>query len=211
MRLIKTGLEGLRYLQTYDWLLLRTIVTLGYLGWIAFALTTVLDSHIVDGAAEADRTLVSTFLFSGVLVSLYTLFFIQKSRPTYYAYALFPVVFWEEVFVRRRSVARGVAQLVREVPGGTSKYLGLAIQTAMSVALLEAFVLGYFHREVFSVCFVLAAFWPMMYGAAFMKTNRLLCALWPACCFLMSTFTLLPVVKTESETHMQAPLPYLLR
>jgi phosphatidylinositol glycan class N len=204
MALIKTGLEGLRYLQTYDWLLLRTIVTLGYLGWIAFALTTVIDLHVLHGAADAkpQRTLLSTFFFSGVLVGLWTLFFIQKSRPTYYAYAFFPVVFWEEVFVCRHAVARGVKQLVREVPGGKSKYFWLLVQALLGVGLLEAIVLGYFHREVFSVCFVLAAFWPFLYGLKFVGQNMFLCALWPVCCFAMSAFTLLPVVKTESEMQM---------
>jgi phosphatidylinositol glycan class N len=202
MALIKTGLEGLRYLQTYDWLLLRTIVTLGYLGWIAFALTTVINLHVLHGTADAHRTPASTFLFSGILVALYTLFFIQKSRPTYYAYAFFPVVFWEEVFVRRHSVAQGVKQLVREVPGGKSKYVWLCVQTLLGVGLLEAIVLGYFHREVFSVCFVLAAFWPFFYGTTFVGKNKFLCALWPACCFAMSSFTLLPVVKIESELQM---------
>jgi len=33
--LIKLGLEVMRYLQTYDWFFLRTLVTAGYLGWIA--------------------------------------------------------------------------------------------------------------------------------------------------------------------------------
>ncbi|KAK0947064.1 Glycosyl phosphatidyl inositol anchor synthesis, partial [Friedmanniomyces endolithicus] len=42
--LIQLGLQGLRYLQTYDWLFLRTLITIGYLGWIAFAFTTAVDA-----------------------------------------------------------------------------------------------------------------------------------------------------------------------
>lgn len=202
MALIKTGLEGLRYLQTYDWLLLRTLVTLGYLGWIAFALTTVIDLHVLDGTADTKRTIFSSIFFSGVLGGLYTLFALQKSRPTYYAYAFFPVAFWEEVFVRRDSVARGIKQLVNEVPGGKIKYFWLFLQTVCGVGLLEAIVMGYFHREVFSACFVLAGFWPLLNGWTFIKSNKSLVAFWPVCCFLMSTFTMLPVVKQESELQM---------
>ncbi|KOS21519.1 GPI ethanolamine phosphate transferase 1 [Escovopsis weberi] len=44
--LIGVALDGLRYLQTYDWLFLRALVTTGYLGWIAYAMTTVVDMFV---------------------------------------------------------------------------------------------------------------------------------------------------------------------
>jgi phosphatidylinositol glycan class N len=34
-------LDGLRYYQTYDWLFLRSIISIGYLGWIAYSLVFV--------------------------------------------------------------------------------------------------------------------------------------------------------------------------
>lgn len=105
--LIRTGLEGLRYLQTYDWLFLRTLVTAGYLGWIAFAITTVIDLHVLHGEVETLRTTPSMIVFSSALVALYSVLFIQQSAWVYYAYAFFPVMFWEEVFARRASLAKG--------------------------------------------------------------------------------------------------------
>ena len=93
MELIKTGLEGLRYLQTYDWLFLRTLITLGYLGWIAFALTTVVDTYVLHNTAKAERTVFFSVFFLGLLASLYSIFIVQESRPTYYFYAFFPVYF----------------------------------------------------------------------------------------------------------------------
>ena len=57
--LVKLGLDGLRYLQTYDWLFLRALITIGYLGWIAFALTTVVDLHVLHGKTETSRTLLA--------------------------------------------------------------------------------------------------------------------------------------------------------
>ncbi len=94
MDLIHLGLAGLRYLQTYDWLFLRALVTAGYLGWIAFALTTVIDLHVLHGASKISRTTSSTILFSSVLVALYSLLWFQHSSWTYYAYAFFPILFW---------------------------------------------------------------------------------------------------------------------
>lgn len=102
--LIALGLDGLRYLQTYDWLFLRALITIGYLGWISFALTTTIDLHVLHGKTETSRTMFSNIFFSSVLVTLYASFIVSKSPITYYAYAIFPVGFWEEVFARRGAI-----------------------------------------------------------------------------------------------------------
>lgn len=122
---------------------------------------------------------------------------IQNSAWTYYAYGFFPVVFWEGVFTRRRSVVAGTRKLVAHVVGFRGS-VGLFLQVVAFVAVLEAMVWGYFKREVFTACFLFAAAWPVAYGGAFMSANKALCAGWAVCCAAMSTFTLLPVVKVES-------------
>ncbi|KZL67687.1 GPI ethanolamine phosphate transferase 1 [Colletotrichum tofieldiae] len=94
--LIKTALEGLRYLQTYDWLFLRALITIGYLGWTASALTTVVDLHILQGSTQAQRSTGCTIVFSSILAVLFTSFMASRLPLTYYAYAFFPVFFWEE-------------------------------------------------------------------------------------------------------------------
>ncbi|CCG83486.1 putative GPI-anchor biosynthetic protein [Taphrina deformans PYCC 5710] len=44
---IHESLKGMRYLQKYDWLFLRTIISLGYLGWMLFALIFVIKSYVI--------------------------------------------------------------------------------------------------------------------------------------------------------------------
>ena len=136
-------LGGLRYLQTYDWLFLRTLVTLGYLGWIAFALTTVVDLHILQGTSEARRTTSSNILFSSVLVVLYSVLWIEHSSWTYYAYGIFPVVFWEEVVARRQALAAGKDALLGSIKGAGG-HLSFFVQVAIFVGLLEALVRNLF-------------------------------------------------------------------
>lgn len=102
--LLQLGIEGLRYLQTYDWLLLRTVVTMGYLGWIAYAIVTIIDLHVLRETSAAERTWSTNVLFSSFAVLLYSALFVQKSSWTYYAYAIFPIFFWEEVTARRRAL-----------------------------------------------------------------------------------------------------------
>jgi GPI ethanolamine phosphate transferase 1 len=122
--LVKVGLDGLRYLQTYDWLFLRALITIGYLGWIAFALTTVIDLHVLHGKTETSRTLFGNIFFSSVLVMLYASFIVSRSPFTYYAYAIFPVGFWAEVYARRKALKKGGKALIGHVTS-PSGYLTL--------------------------------------------------------------------------------------
>jgi phosphatidylinositol glycan class N len=63
-------------------------------------------------------------------------------------------------------------------------------------------VQSYFHREIFTVCFILGSFWPILYGIDFVRQNTVLSATWAVGCSLMSTFTLLPVIKVENINTM---------
>ena len=195
--LLHEGLRGLRYLQTYDWFFLRILVTLGYLGWIAYATTTVIDIHVLHGSSASDRSSLSIVAFSSVLVSLYSSFIISESPLTYYAYALFPVFFWEEVFCRRKGLFAGLKVLFGNM-SGTSNYVSFGLQTLFFIGVLEALVQSYFHRTVFTVLYVGGALWPLFYGMDFVSANTLIVLPWTAGCLLLSTFTLLPVIKIEN-------------
>lgn len=214
--LMKDALQGLRYLQTYDWLFLRILVTIGYLGWVAYALTTVVDLHVLHGRTEAQRSVGSNVFFSSVLVALFALLIVQQAPYSYYLYALFPPFFWEEVWTRRSTLLKGKEVLFGHL---TSKrdVFGIALRLAAFVGVLEALVSSfsssvtrmltmpfqvqsYFHREVYTVCYLLAIAWPTFYGTTFLKQNKALVATWGLACALMSLFTLLPANKVENLT-----------
>jgi phosphatidylinositol glycan class N len=195
--IIDLGLDGLRYLQTYDWLFLRALITLGYLGWIAFAITTVLDLHVLNEDSEAQRTMQSTVAFSSVLVLLYSVLLKQRSPLWYYAYAIFPVFFWEEVYARRSSIVRGGRVLFSQVNTFGDK-VRLVLATLGSLGLLQALVQSYFHREIYTICYLLATTWPTFYGQEFAKKNIGTVATWIFSCMMMSAFTLLPANKAEN-------------
>lgn len=137
--LLQDGLEGLRYLQTYDWLFLRAVVTAGYLGWIAYALTTVMDLHVLHGTFQSSRTTATNIFFSSLLVGLYSVLWIQNSSWRYYFYGFFPVFFWEEVIARRSAISAGRKILLAHV-NSFGGYIVLTLQTLLYVGLLEALV-----------------------------------------------------------------------
>ncbi|KAF2275653.1 PigN-domain-containing protein [Westerdykella ornata] len=194
--LIQLGLQGLRYLQTYDWLFLRALVTCGYIGWIAYAVTTVIDLHVLHQQTETLRTAPSMVVFSSFLVGLYSLLFMQQSPLIYYAYAFFPVMFWEEVWASRPALIQGGKVLFGHVTSG-SEAVKLAASILGFFAVLEALVQSYFQREIFTICYLLATTWPAFYGKDFMQNNVVLVATWVLSCVLMSVFTLLPANKVE--------------
>ncbi|KAJ6083846.1 hypothetical protein N7467_007981 [Penicillium canescens] len=195
--LLRTALEGLRYLQTYDWVFLRTIVSVGYLGWIAYALTTVIDLHVLHGTSDSHRTTASISFFSSILVTLFSVFLYQGSSWRYYFYGFFPVYFWEEVFARRKALIAGREIVLGHVRSFTG-YLKFGLQLLAFLGVMEALVQSYFHREIFTVCFALGALWPVVHGFGFIRSHALLSVTWALGCGLMSTFTLLPVIKMEN-------------
>ena len=143
--IVKVGLDGLRYLQTYDWLFLRALITIGYLGWISFAITTVIDLHVLHGKTETSRTTFCTVFFTSVLVLLYASFIVSKSPLTYYAYAIFPVGFWEEVYARRKALKEGGKALFGPMNSSGGNIMVL-LKAVLGLVLIESLVGKYaFH------------------------------------------------------------------
>ncbi|KAK6004272.1 hypothetical protein QM012_009122 [Aureobasidium pullulans] len=134
--LIEVTLQGLRYLQTYAWLFLRTLVTMGYL-----------------------------------------------------------VLFWEEVFARSAALIEGKTKLFSET--NTTRVI---LSIAASLAFLEAMVQSYYHRQIYTIVYLIATAWPLFYGATFVKSNLGLRTTWIFSCSAMSVFTLLLAKKIEDLT-----------
>ncbi|KAJ2971937.1 hypothetical protein NQ176_g7442 [Zarea fungicola] len=195
--LIQLTLQGLRYLQTYDWLFLRALITIGYLGWMAYAITTVVDLFVVGQSLKPQRSALGVVFFSSVLLILYASFIISKSSATYYLYAIFPVVFWEEVYAYRQSLSEGRKILFSRVKTASSM-LSFGLYAIIYVTAIEGLALGYIHREVFTGLYVLGALWPLMYGISFLRNHAALYGTWVSSCLVMSTFTLLPANKTDN-------------
>jgi GPI ethanolamine phosphate transferase 1 len=137
--LMKLGLEGLRYLQTYDWALLRTVVTAGYLGYVALSLSVVIDFYVLPGEIKPSRSPTSSIFFLSVGVAIFSVLLVQRSPWTYYAYTVFPVAFWEEVYARRHSIYRGGSVLLAHIQT-PADWATFGLKSVALIGLLEALV-----------------------------------------------------------------------
>lgn len=131
------------------------------------------------------------------------IFFMERAPVMYYLYAIFPFFFWATVFEYRHSLIEGLKLLIWSTAGKRQNTsMSLLAQLLGFFVLMEAIVAGYFHREIFSVIFVLISIWPLLQNSKVSKENKLTVAAWFICCWAMSVFTLLPVVKVEDVMLM---------
>ncbi|KAF7307451.1 PigN domain-containing protein [Mycena indigotica] len=188
-QLIHDGLEGLRYLQTYERRLIQGMATVAYTGWTVYASLFIfrpLDTSLPQARPR------STILDALAIISLggfWTLFAIQRSPWTYYLYSAFPCYFWHQFATQISPVVPRWRQ--RLVP----KQL---LYIALVVAVLQSMVLAYTHRSIWSVGFILIGLvWPMLFWKQ-QKWSKLSFT-WAASCLATAIFPLLSVNKTESS------------
>ena len=93
--LIRTTLGGLRYLETYDRVFIRTIVTFAYTGWIAFSAAFILAPPRPLPASSTSSWI--PLLFSLTVIGSCGLLAIQRLPWTFHIYILFPFFFWQDV------------------------------------------------------------------------------------------------------------------
>lgn len=210
-----------------------TVVTLGYLGWIATVLIFTFNNYTdLDVNTEDKDTslLPSRSLLIRIFVPLslgYSFLYLQRSSETYYLYFLFPVIFWAWVVGHMAPTFRYLARSFSgssKLNKDTSKVNTSTISSSPSFSVFFSFfimqsaVVGYFYREVFVVALFGVAFWTYC-GMTSSSASRIdvlvsifgpsvrhvsLHKLWWISCILVGIFPLIPLNFGES-----VPLVYV--
>ncbi|PFH47133.1 hypothetical protein AMATHDRAFT_152882 [Amanita thiersii Skay4041] len=195
---IQIGLDGLHYLQTYDRTLIRFIVSVAYLGWAAYGSLHIFRPAQAFAVATPTSPIIQssiTVLSLLVTVISWSAFAIQKSPWSFYLYILFPVYFWNQVLLR---AVPALSQL--HWSGIFSLDYGRFIGTGvLVVGSLQAMVMGYTHRSIWSIgFFITGVLWPLTWPAGLRQDNMPAILLWGASCAVTGLFPLLPVDKSEN-------------
>lgn len=206
--LLHVALRGASYLQTYDWLLLCVLVSTGYLGSMAYSLAFILRTYVVPASSlPPARSFASSrgrWATLPLLLALYAKLALERAPATYFAYALFPAIFWGRAIDDAPLFLTAWKLGLRRFSGTSSpsRALALALLTraALALAALELMVLGYLHRLAWTIGFLLLAFFWPAFGItqeARIRHEGVL-FLWIVVCGACAVFTVGGVEKEES-------------
>ncbi|KAH0582173.1 hypothetical protein H2248_011824 [Termitomyces sp. 'cryptogamus'] len=188
--LIRMGLDGLHYLQTYDRLLIRGIVTFAYLGWAVYVSLYVLRPLDFAERQEAPRTVYVHVTAMITLIGFWIIFTLQHAPSMFYVYIAFPCYFWHQILLQ--------AMAGLYVPHHIS-FLNLLVSVCMALVATEAMMIAYTHRFIWSICFICVGFvWPATWPHLILKQHFLLASVWGFLCLSAAVFPILPVQRSES-------------
>ncbi|KAF8518146.1 Phosphatidylinositolglycan class N-domain-containing protein [Hysterangium stoloniferum] len=194
--LIDTTLKGLRYLQTYDRQLLRTIVTAGYAGWSIFSALFVIQHYGVSLPSTPSSRIPRLVAFI-VFLAASALFAIRRSPITYYMYIAFPIYFWGEIL---QKIGSYLTYKADAMPFNRMSVWKNGVTAGLIIVALQAMVAGYTHRAIWSLGFlIIGIIWPLFsFRTAYRSQDTGIWIAWTLSCLVTAVFPLLSVEKTAS-------------
>ncbi|BGP29066.1 Glycosyl phosphatidyl inositol anchor synthesis [Rhodotorula toruloides] len=184
------ALRASNYFQKYDWLMLRTIVTVGYLSFMLLTAHSILSPSSSAASSSSSRLAVFPLL---AFVALSARFAIERAPLSYYLYAFFPSLF---TFLVLRNPSP-LLSLLR--PSTFSTPLSRCLAGVLSTLLvLETMAYGYTSRRAFALIALAMGFiWPLALDARWRSENGSLVKGWLAAMGVLAIFPVLPVEKGE--------------
>ena len=192
IKFLLSCVEGLRYYQIYDWLFLRSIISIGYLGWIVYSLLFTFKTYSMVDSHKYSSYNPVLYVLSGISSFFLGLILFLKDSPfLYYIYVAFPIYFWTSILSQQ--------SLIKAISKQSFSTSNLILVT-FYILVLEILVSSYFYREVLTPClWVIGLGWPISMERSFFKKHKLLMGAWVIACACTSIFTLIPIDKVEYQ------------
>lgn len=189
---ISLTLNGLRYLQTYDRLMLFFFTCSSYVLWIIYlAIWVKKNSSPQQKKIMSENFIKLDLIFVVLILFSYCFLFFEKSPFTYYLYISFPIYLLREVICEKEIFKKIISKTFFSLKNINNFFVLL-----MTPIILEIIVFGYFKREVFFFCFVCIGIWGLMSPIK----NIFIKLFWLITTLSTSIFPLLPVNHGDSLT-----------
>ncbi|GAA6007215.1 hypothetical protein JCM11491_003047 [Sporobolomyces phaffii] len=228
IELLDIALRASSYIQKYHWFLLRSIVTLGYIGFMLHFSSFILAHLVFPSSPDSKPSQPSVPRRTSLpirivqLVPLIALVTVQlrlaiEQAPRFSVlYPLFAFYFWHNFLVQDFTP---FIRLYHSVRSSSSSTAEVAVQTTayalLTLLTLEAIAYGYTDRRAFAVLAIAMGWgWPT-FGARRAEPGRLegkrgsLWA-WRTAMTVLAVFPLLPVEKGEDLRVISAGAVVLL-
>ncbi|TKW39959.1 hypothetical protein SEVIR_1G214300v4 [Setaria viridis] len=200
----RMALAGLHYFQTYDWFMLMTTITLGYIGWMVNLILHVLQSYtsfpailLKKALLHPKNTSMKVYVGGCFFMGLSSIILLlEKSPLLYHAYVFMTIFLWTRI-VQNFEFLKAVWREFSNMP---FKYtLNLLISSGIALFVLEFLVMSFFDRKIYTWCFLVLGILGSTYVAFFIQASPALAIyIWLACSFL-SGFTLMPAEIPENN------------
>lgn len=194
----KLALDGLNYFQTYDWMMLMTVVTLGYIGWIVYLVVHVLQSYTslpskitrmeqaVHLESRPGKVYIVGSLFMG---AFFIVLLIERSPPLYHAYTAMTVFLWTQILSEYQFLSALWRILQKDKPSYVIKLLAYC---AVSLLVLELLVNSFTERKLYTWCFLIVGVVALLRLYNAIPWRSWIPAFVWASCWSLSIFTLMP-------------------
>ncbi|GAA5866720.1 hypothetical protein JCM3774_001969 [Rhodotorula dairenensis] len=192
------AIRASNYFQKYDWVLLCTIVTLGYMGFMAYtALAIIANGSKFNSSAPSLSASLASCLPPTAFALLTLRFVVERAPITYYLYAVFPAFFWYSVLREGPTLLAALRQAQGEYNVSVPRFVADAV---IAILAVEAMAYGYSDRRAFTViAYGMGMIWPAaMLEPRFKVEQEKLLQVWQAVMAVLGVFPLLPVEKGES-------------
>jgi len=194
---IKSALDGIHYLDTYDRALIRFIAIGAYMGWIAFSAAAILIEDQTEAATRISRPLGENVFALLILAGCWIFFTLQRSPWMFHVYVCFPIYFWSHFVHRAGSVF--LKYLIHDHVSRLA-VLRLLRQGSLVIGALLGMTLGYTYRKVWSVGFVvIGVLWSAVsWRSGFCDRHFGLLLSWSIACLVTAVFPCLSLDKREN-------------
>ncbi|KAK2647549.1 hypothetical protein Ddye_015038 [Dipteronia dyeriana] len=192
------ALEGLHYFQTYDWLMLMSVITLGYIGWMVCLVLHVLQSYTSlpanilkkEPAFSQRNNSGKVYLCGSLLMGVICIVLIlEHSPPLYHAYIAMTVFLWTRILSEYQLILLLWRHLRRRKFNYIVQLLAISI---VSIFILELLVHSFTKRELYTWCFLITGVVACFYLFLTIPKRSGIAIFVFVACWLLSVFTLMP-------------------